>query len=286
MKAIYEQLDVNTDSSFLYRRFSLPKFNAPYHYHPELELTYIEKGFGRRFVGRNVGTFEPGDLVLLGSNLPHFWQSSEQTPAIYDEAKAIVIQFNKNLFGEPFFNLPESKSIAAIINKANAGILIKGQAQIWITEKMKMFDHFEPFQKLLLLLEILQTIALSDDTELLDQDFANYHFSTHETERFQNIYAFLIENYTNEISLETISSVANLTPTAFCRYFKKITGKTFIDVLTNYRISQACFLLSTTHKPISDICFESGFGNISYFNKEFKKAMGSSPLSYRKSFLQ
>ena len=286
MKAIYEQISNQPDYSFLFRKFSLPKFDALYHYHPEIELTYIEKGFGRRFVGRNISQFESGDLVLLGANLPHCWQCDEQTEIQQDSSQATVIQFRKEFMGENLWQLPESLDIVSLIERANAGIVIKGKTKEWAIEKINGLENQLPFFRILTLLEVLQTIAVSDEIGLLDVQFSQHHFSSIETERFKKIYAYLIENYTQEISLESIAGVANLTPTAFCRYFKKITRKTFVEVLINFRINHTCHLLSTTDKPVAEVCFESGFGNISYFNKEFKKAKGLNPLAYRKSFIR
>ena len=141
-------------------------------------------------------------------------------------------------------------------------------------------------QKLINLLEILEIIALSTETELIDAQFSSYALSAVDTERFQKVYAYIIDNYQQEISLDAISAIAYLTPTAFCRYFKKMTRKTLVDVVTEFRIKHTCQLLTSTEKSVSDICFESGFGNISYFNKEFKKATAYSPLSYRKLFFK
>ena len=132
------------------------------------------------------------------------------------------------------------------------------------------------------LVDILYMIATSNETELIDSQFSADKLSMLDAERLQKVYRYIIENYQNDIDLDSISAVAHLTPTAFCRYFKKMTRKTLIDVVTEFRVKHACQLLGSTEKAVSDICFESGFGNISYFNKEFKKAMGHSPLKYRK----
>lgn len=281
MKAIYEQLSLNVENSFLYRQFSLPQFDAPFHYHPELELTYIEQSEGRRFVGQQISNFEAGDLVLLGENVPHCWLNREGVSL----AKATVIQFKKDFVGEPFLNLPEMGLIKQLFDKAQSGIAIKGETQKKVVEKMD-FKGLNAFQKFIQLIEILHIIALSDEIELIDTQFSADKLSIVDTERFQKIYAFIIENYQEDIDLNTISAIAHLTPTAFCRYFKKITHKTLFDVVTEFRIKHACQLLTSTEKSVADICFESGFGNISYFNKSFKEAMGHSPLAYRKLYFR
>lgn len=270
MKVIYEQLSQNSENSILYRRFSNPRIDAPFHYHPEIELTYMEESHGRRFVGSQINDFSPGDLVLLGENVPHTWVDSVG-------GNSYVIQFKKNVIN---WNLPEMNSIEQLINKALSGILIKGATREKIVKKINM-DNMNAFEKFLNVLEILQILAHSDELELIDTTFSSYEFSVSDNERFKKVYGYIIKNYQNEIDLNTISSIANLTPTAFCRYFKKITRKTLIEVVTEFRIKHACQLLTTTEKTVSDVCFESGFGNLSYFNKEFKKEMGLSPLKYK-----
>lgn len=281
MKAIYEQLSLNVENSFLYRQFSLPQFDAPFHYHPELELTYIEQSEGRRFVGQQISNFEAGDLVLLGENVPHCWLNKEGVSL----AKATVIQFKRDFVGEPFLNLPEMGLIKQLFDKAQSGIVIKGETRKKVVEKMD-FKGLNAFQKLIQLIEILYIIAISEEIELIDMHFLADKLSIADTERFQKIYAFVIENYQEDINLNTISAIAHLTPTAFCRYFKKMTRKTLVDVVTEFRIKHACQLLTSTEKSVADICFESGFGNISYFNKSFKEAMGHSPLAYRKLYFR
>ncbi len=285
MKATYEQLTEQINNSFLYRQFSLPEFSAPYHFHPELELTLIKKSKGTRFVGRQIATFEAGDLVLLGANLPHCWLNTEggHHPNT-DAAQSIVIQFKEDFMGDGFKLIPEMVLINQLFKKAQSGILIKGKTRELVHQKMQLIAKLNPFYQLINLLEILYLIAISEDIELIDAQFSSYSLSPIETERFQKVYAYIIENYTQDIDLESVATIAYLTPTAFCRYFKKMTRKTLIEVITEFRIKHACQLLNTTDKAVANICFESGFGNISYFNKEFKKAIGYSPLNYRKLF--
>lgn len=287
MKATYEQLSDNIENSFLYRQFSLPKFNAPFHFHPEIELTLILKSSGRRFVGRQISNFEAGDLVLLGENVPHCWLNTEGGSELApDAAQSIVIQFLPKIIS-PDFNAPELKPILQLLKNSASGILIKGKTRDWVAEKMTAQLDARPFKKLVGLLDILCMIVDEpSDLELIDNMFSAITPSVAQTERIQKIYAYIIENYQNDIDLNTISAIVHLTPTAFCRYFKKMTRRTLVDVVTEFRIKHACQLLTSTEKPVSDICFESGFGNISYFNKEFKKAMGHNPLGYRKLYFQ
>ena len=133
--------------------------------------------------------------------------------------------------------------------------------------------------------EILDLIANSEETELVDHHFAGLTATPAETVRFQKVFSYLIGNYQQEVCLKTIAKIANLTPTAFCRYFKNVTRKTLVQILTEFRINQACQLLRTSGKSVNEICFECGFGNISYFNKTFKAITEYTPLQYRNLFL-
>ncbi len=285
MKPTFEQINETAASSFVWRQYSNPRFDAPFHFHPELELTLIVQGSGRRLVGRQVSNFGPGDLVLLGPNVPHVWLNEEAAHTPETVSEAIVIQFKENFVGEQFWAMPEMAAVQSLLQKAKSGLLITGKTRDWAAERMGAGPRLSPFEQLLHLLELLQGIAVSGETEPIDLYFSNYAPSPAETERFQNVYAYLMAHYREEILLETIASVANLSPTSFCRFFKKTTRKTFVDVLTEFRVKHAAQLLSTTEKPIADICFESGFGNLSYFNKAFKKSLGQSPMGYRRLFV-
>ncbi len=284
MKAVFEQISGAGFSSIAYRRHILPRFNARFHYHPEVELTLIERSNGKRYVGGHVAHFEPGDLVLLGSNLPHCWLNAEEGEPIPGAAQSIVIQFRTEIFGETFWSLPEMNLIEQLLKKAQAGLIITGKTHGETAKKMQAGMDLSGFPLLLHVMDILYGIATSDEVEVIDPFFSSLTFSNSETERFQLIYAYLIDNFRDNITLEDIAQVANLSPTAFCRYFKKIARKTFVDTLTEFRLKHACHLLSSSERAIADICFDSGFGNLSYFNKEFKKALGTTPLAYRRMF--
>jgi AraC-like DNA-binding protein len=281
MNAAFEPIDKAIDSSFLYRIFQLKQFDAPYHYHPEYELTYIVKSKGKRFIGKTVTDFDAGDMILLGPNVPHFWQNTEGVT----EATAIVIHFKEDFVGPAFWDIPEMKRTSILLKKSLSGIHIQGEARDIIATKMEAMHSLDAFQKWLYLMEILNIIALSSDIDLIDKQGSNLKLSLGEAERIHKIYAFIIDNYTQDIDLNKAAQLIHMTPTAFCRYFKKMTRKTLIAVVTEFRVRHACQLLTTTEKPISDIAFESGFGNLSFFNKQFKLQMGFSPLRYRKLFM-
>jgi AraC-like DNA-binding protein len=283
MKASLESLANTTNGSFLFRQFNLPYFDAPYHFHPEFELTLILKSEGKRFVGNQVADFKEGDLVLLGANVPHCWKN--EGIGNENSARSIVVQFKEDFLGEGFFKNVETQPIRSLLDKAKSGILISGKTRDRVAREMIFLQTVPPFQKLLGLLDLLNTIATSNDFQIIDNQPDKYDLSAIDLDRINKIYAYVIEHYTQDIHLETAAHLTNMTETAFCRYFKKITKKTFLDLVTEFRIKHACNLLNSTDKQVAEVCFESGFGNISHFNKQFKVVTGYSPLNYRKMFL-
>lgn len=282
MRPTLEQIEGTSNSSFLWRRFAQARFDAPFHFHPEIELTYIIKGRGKRMVGRQVSDFEAGDLVMLGSNLPHTWLSPDDALPQAEMVEQVVIQFKKAFVGDAFWEIPEMAKVKTLLERAKYGIQIFGKTRDLVANKMNQKPEPPPPQKLINLIDILLVIAESDECQEIDFHFLEYPLTSLDTERFRKVYTYLAENYKSDISLETIAAVANLTPTSFCRFFKKIVRHTFVEALTKFRVNHAANLLSTTEKQVAEICFESGFGNISYFNKAFKQSLGQSPLEYRK----
>jgi len=282
MKALLEQHIMGIESSISILELDMTCFNGPYHFHPELELTWIRKGSGRRYVGGNVSDYEPDDLVLVGANVPHCWQSRKE--AIPHNAQATVIQFLPKFAGDQFLQLPELNYIRNLLERVNSGILITGNTQAKITSKMVRCAESDGFDRLLRFLEILDMVANSKEVERIDPYSMAMTASPAETERFQKVFSYLIGNYQQEISLKTVAEIANLTPTAFCRYLKSITRKTLVEIVTEFRINQACQSLRSSKKSVNEICFECGFGNISYFNKTFKAMTENTPLQYRNLF--
>jgi AraC-like DNA-binding protein len=286
IKASYEVLQPASGHSFLFRKFGKSAFDAPYHFHEEIELTYILHGNGKRYVGSHMENFTAGDLVLLGANLPHCWKL-EPDKQDNEEASAIVIQFSMNFLGEDFFNKPELQNVKKLFQKSSSGISFNSGVRSTVNKSLKLLaEEKSNFKMLMGLLEILQRLALSNEYILLDQQRSVAEQSRAEQERINPVFAYLVENFRTQVSLDEASSIANMTPNAFCKYFKKITRKTFMETVIEYRLNYATQQLVQTDKPISEISFDSGFGDVSHFYKMFKHKMHQSPLNYRKTFMR
>jgi len=283
-KASYEVLQHAAGQSFLLRIFGDLAFTAPYHFHPEYELTLILAGSGKRYVGHHMADFGAGDLVLLGPNLPHCWKLEGEEEG---QAETIVIQFSGDFLGGGFFSTPELAPVARLLLTSVHGIRFgltpaeKTRAQMQALAREK-----NDFRRLLGLLEILYTLAQASETELLDPQHINAGLHPMDRERTHPIFVYLVENFRGPISLDEAAAIAGMTRNAFCRYFKKITRKTFMETVIEYRLNYATQQLIQTDKAISAICFDSGFGDISHFYKTFRSKMQLSPLHYRKKFIQ
>ncbi len=286
IKASYEVLQPATGQSFLIRKFGKLAFDAPYHFHEEFELTYIVHGSGKRYVGSHMEDFSSGDLVLLGPNLPHCWKV-EPGKKDEEEASAIVVQFHANFLGDDFFDKAELQSIKKLFQRSESGISFSPVLRNTINKSMKLLaDEKSNFKMLISLLEIMQRLSVSSEYKLLDRQRSVAEQTRAEQERINPVFAYLVENFRGRVSLDEASGIAHMTPNAFCKYFKKITRKTFMETVIEYRLNYATQQLIQTDKPISDISFDSGFGDVSHFYKMFKHKMHQSPLNYRKNFMR
>ena len=280
MKAIFEKIELDAMSSFHYRSFEVPAFDSTFHFHPEYELTYIRNGEGQRYVGASVEDFESDDLILLGSNLPHCWDSKLSPEN--EMAAATVIQFQSDFMGQGFFDLPETNNLKVLLESSKSGLKILGETKLKVLAEIERMAQQSSYNRLVSLLTILGFMTDYKDIHFIDTSFSSLKSSNGETIRFQNVFSYLIDHYREEISLQQIAEVAHLSPTSFCRYFRSVTGKTFSEIVNAYRIQYACHLLKKEELTISQIAFESGFKDIPYFNKLFKKLKGVIPSAFRK----
>ncbi|MFA4868599.1 MAG: AraC family transcriptional regulator [Pedobacter sp.] len=287
MKPHFHKVPVKLETSFSIRNDVVPNFGTLWHYHPELELHYIKKGEGVRFIGDNISNFSDGEMILLGENLPHTWRCKDK----YFEqgsdlnVEAIVIHFLPHCLGHDLLNLPEAYKISKLYERAKRGLIIKGETKEKLSELMSAAINAENLSRLTILLSILSTLAESDEYETITNSHAFYQSNKIDTDRINKICNYTLSNYKREISLEEISSLSNLSITSFCRYFKLMTKKTYFDFLTEIRVSHACRMLIEDNLTVETICMESGFNNASNFYRHFKKIIGSTPVKYRSKYL-
>jgi len=284
LKASVEVLQQN-NGTFLLREFGKEAFDAPYHYHPEYELTYIAAGAGKRYVGSHMSDFEKGDLVLLGPNVPHCWKLDADMPG-NDGARAIVLQFTMNSISTDFMEKIELSRIKRLLMKASYGINFQGGLNNGIKKHLFKLKTTDGLKGIITFLEILdQLSSIQEFKTLASGDFVR-NVASNDQHRINQVMAYIVENFRKQLSLQEASSIAHMTPNAFCRYFKKTTRRTFIETVIDYRLNYATNQLIQTDKAISEIAFESGFSDVSHFYRQFKHRMHVSPLNYRTKFIE
>ena len=284
MKASIENLSSSLLKSFLVRSFEEKSFTAPYHFHPEFELTLILSGSGKRYVGSKMHDFYPGDFILLGSNLPHCWKTENTETS--EISSSIVVQFKKEFLGEDFFEKPEMATVLQLLKRSDSGIRFTGNTILYKNKMQELLQEQNSFKRMILLLDLLNLLSLSKKKELLEKQKSSSIISTGEQQRLHVVMAYIVEHFKEQISLSKAAAIANMTPPAFCKYFKRITRKTFIEAVTEYRIDYAAQQLINTAHSISQISFDSGFNDLSHFHKTFKATMKLSPLCYRNEFIE
>ena len=286
LKASIEVLKSSNRQSFLVRTFNKKGFSAPFHFHPEYELTLIVQGKGKRYVGYHMDNYDSGDLVLLGSNLPHCWKL-DTTIEENSNAHSVVVQFTHQFLGAEFFSSAELVNIKKLLQKSKSGIQFLNKTRHQVQKQMMtLAEEKNNFTALIQLLQILQTLATTSSYTQLDKHSSIADRSTSDQERINHVFAYIVDNFQKEITLENAAKTINMTPNAFCKYFKKVTRKTFMEAVLEFRINHAVKQLVQTDKTISSICFDSGFGDISHFHKTFKSKMNLSPLHYRRKFVE
>ncbi len=284
IKPLFESINTQNEDSFTIRVFEQESFTSPYHYHPEFELTLINKGCGKRYVGDHMDHFNEGDLVLLGSNLPHCWKTD---PVIKGEINAcsMVIQFTSDFLGKDFFNKPELSGILRLMERSQRGIVYSSSIVTEISRDLKnLCKEGMSFKKLHIFLEILHKLSITKDFTLLNRLSYISIKSGGDLERINKVFGYIIDNFKTNVCLDEVANLACMTPNAFCKYFKKITHKTFIEVVVEYRLHYATTQLIHTNKSVAQVCFDCGFNDVAHFIRMFKSKMEVSPLQYKKRF--
>ena len=285
MKLILQRLIQEPNKSFIVYHEKERYFSSPWHYHPEYELVLITKSTGKRIIGDHIGGFEEGDLVLIGAHLPHVYDNdpmySEGIPGL--AAEAIVIQFLPDFLGDQFFKAPELHPFLECLERSSRGLRIIGTTALQLGDQMKAMIEMDGLERLVTLLSIFNTISRTKDCELLASPVFRNHVEVSASERDRKVTEYIMKNFTDKISLDMVADVANMTPTNFCTFFKKYYRQTFVTYLNALRVGYSCKLLGEDDRNISDVAYESGYKNLSNFNRTFKKFKGVSPAEYRQS---
>jgi AraC-like DNA-binding protein/uncharacterized RmlC-like cupin family protein len=279
-KPTFKKLTPSFGSSILVKQHvdTVDKNAAFWHFHPELELIYINKGQGKTHIGNHLSYFNNSQLILIGSNLPH----NGFTDRLTANGTETTVQFKSNFLGNDFLNVPEMAAIVSLFDRAKQGIRFKVETKKIIGPKIdKLLEH-NGLKRVLKFLDILNYLAITDDYSLLNADGFAFVSEPQDSAKIDIIFKYINRNFQSHITLDEIADKVSMTVPAFCRYFKKATGKTFTELVNEYRVVHATKLLNESQMSIADVCFECGFNNFSHFNKQFNELTGKSASNYRK----
>ncbi|WP_293302337.1 AraC family transcriptional regulator [Pedobacter sp. UBA4863] len=268
----------NSDCFTIFERRK-QEFDFPLHYHEEMELNFISNASGaRRVVGDHIEEIDDIELVLIGSNLPHVWETHKLNGK---EIHEVTIQFHKDLFDEKFLRRNQLRIIRDMFEKAKCGILFSEETARNIGPRLVKLNKQHGFDSVLELMSILHDLSSSRSMRTLsDSTFSQAEFS-YSSRRVEKVMEYINLNFDKQISLAEVARIANMTEVSFSRFFKNRTGVSFIDSLIEIRLGHASRKLIDTTEAVSEVAYNCGFNNISNFNRIFKKKKGCTPKEFR-----
>ncbi|MDR3142816.1 MAG: AraC family transcriptional regulator [Tannerellaceae bacterium] len=283
-----EKLPISEANPIRPRYYDYAHFTYPWHFHSQYEIIYVKKSTGLCFVGDCIEKYSDGDLILLGTNLPHYLLSDDIYKTGNQElrVKGTIIQFEKDFMSYSIEHYPQFLQIKTFLEESKRGIFFRQLDSMQIIGLLDDFPTFKGFDQITNLLLLLQKMATYGNRQLLASPLYYEVFPTLGNKRIEKIISFINSNYTRDISLTEISSMAAMNPSAFCRYFKENTGKTYVQYVMDMRIGYACKLLALNKMNVSQISVECGFDSISNFNRTFKQATQFTPTQYQQKILK
>ncbi|MEO9965657.1 MAG: AraC family transcriptional regulator [Reichenbachiella sp.] len=288
MKVLPFKIPKTDDSSFRVQVDQMPYFYDILHQHPESQITLIVKGHGTIIQGDYIGNFQAGDLYIFGANVPHVLKSD---PVYYEEGStrechAICVFFDSESFGKDFFDLPEMRNVNDFMRRSVRGLKLLGDTKKKVSAVVAQMEDQDGITKIISLLNIFNLLSQTEEHIWLSKEPHNLNVDESEGKRLNDIFQFTMKEYHRPITLDEVAEVANMTPSAFCRYFKQRTRKTYVSFLNELRVSHACKLLLNKEINVTEVCYRSGFVNLSNFNRKFKSLTNHTPSQYQKVHLQ
>jgi len=284
MKLVLKDSTSHVNQRLNFTKKEVPCLDSSWHYHAQYELLYISRSNGIRFVGDSVSPFYPGDLVLVGPYLPHLWRNDvsyyqgDETKIVH----TIILKFTRNFLGEETFNNPEFSGINHLLEQSNFGVCFGPVISKECLETLLEIVDMTPAEQAIKLLDVLYRLSLTEDREVLSTtDMRQY--TSENSQRIDTILKYISDNYASNISLQDVADVACMTTNSFCRFFKKMTNKSFIQFLNEVRVRNASRLLLQDNLSVSEVCYMVGYNSITNFYKQFRGIIGSTPKSYRLS---
>lgn len=283
-----EKVTPSLQHSFALKEDILPHIDIGWHWHPEYELVLFSQGYGKKVIGDHVGDFRAGEVLLIGPHIPHYMRNDEAfyqgTPGLY--CRAVVVHFREDFLGKDFFEKPEMSDIRQLFQRCVRGLQAQGTLQEEAGQQIERLLHQQGFERLMTLLQILHLMAASDEWTPLASLGYPHSRPYRDSSRIDRVFDFMFQHYTEDLSLKQVAEEAHLSPSAFCKFFKKHTGKTFSQALNEIRIGHACKLFIEEGPTVTEACYQSGYHHLSHFNRQFKAITGYSPLKYKRRFFE
>lgn len=283
MELKYKPAILLDSESFYVERKKVPYFGSNWHYHEEHELFYAIKGEGVRIIGDNMNHFSGSELVMIGSGLPHLYKNHEKDKN--SSADYIIVKFTDLFRNTPLLSLPEFTDIANFINLSKRGIIFSESTINKVKKPLIKLAESTGADRVINLLVVLKTLSAETNYQFIASEDFHLKIGTKGEGRIQKVIDFIGENYYQDITLEGLAEVANMTTNSFCRYFKSRTGKTAFEFIREYRVNKACQMLINGKKTITDICFDTGFNSFSSFNRIFKNLKNISATEYKNKYV-
>ncbi|MBN2524066.1 MAG: helix-turn-helix domain-containing protein [Bacteroidales bacterium] len=285
MTAQFEKIVIRDDESFFIGIFQDNLEKSTWHYHNNFEISFITEGSGKRIVGDSIEEFHPGDMVFIGCNLPHVWIAEKEALISTNRTLEMVfLQFSSNVLSPQILSLPEFNNVKKALDLSERGIQIIGNTLNEVSEIMLQLPYLKSFDRMLHFFRMMDIIGRSKtNIQLASKEYLKLRFTTG-NKRIASIHEYLMNNYREEVNLKKLADLVNMAEGSLCRFFKMNMGITLFEYLNKIKIEFACKLLMDPDMSILEVCFDSGFNNISHFNKQFKKNTGVTPMEYRKRF--
>jgi AraC-like DNA-binding protein/quercetin dioxygenase-like cupin family protein len=272
-----EVTPVKNDDLFVVLNHLNAKFDFPVHFHPEYELNLVLNSKGKRIIGDSILEYESPDLVLIGPNTAHAWTGNNN----HDNSQVITIQFDGNVLSEKMLSKNFALPLKSLLEKAKRGILFQRETIENVNKRIKILSEIQGFDAFISLLSILYDLSISRNQSLLASQGYVGQFDLNQSQRISKVVSYIQENLLNDIKIKQVADLVNMSETAFSHFFKKRTQRSFSDYLTDMRISYAARLILETDRNISEVCFMSGFNNLSNFNRTFKSRYKCTPCELR-----
>ncbi|MBI5393698.1 MAG: helix-turn-helix transcriptional regulator [Verrucomicrobia bacterium] len=286
MKLIYQKLTAGSDEGFTFKRIRTRNFSCPWHFHPEFELILTLDCAGFRMVGDNITPLKPGDLVLLGANLPHIWQRDLPAGRPARAVDILLVQFEEDFLGKDCLRVPAMLPVRRLLRRAAVGLRFTGRTRDQAAALMREMDTVRGMRRVVLFLRILEALAFSSESRAIASSGFAAQQNPFNEERMNRVFQFIDERLDEPLQIGDAARVANLSAGAFSRFFHQHTARTFPAFVNELRIGRACRWLAETNQSVTEIALACGFANLSNFNRQFQRLKGTTPSCFRNRLLE